>query len=102
MVKEYDRRRKFIVRRLNEIGLHTPMPYGAFYAFSNIQDYAKNSLKFTKMLLREAKVATLPGTEFGRYGEGYIRCSYATALPKIKKAMDSIEKILKKKLLNRV
>ncbi len=98
MRKEYDRRRKFIVKRLNEIGLRTKMPYGAFYTFSSIKDTTrKNSYDFAKDLLQKARVAVVPGTEFGSFGEGYIRCSYATELGKIKIAMDRIEKFLKKK-----
>ena len=93
---EYDRRRKFIVKRLNEVGFKTNMPNGAFYAFSNIKDYSKNSFKFAQLLLKKARVAVVPGTEFGKYGEGYIRCSYATSLPLIKKAMDRLEKFMKK------
>lgn len=89
MRKEYDRRRRFIVKRLNDIGLRTRMPGGAFYTFSKIN--SKNSLKFANDLLKKKKVAVVPGTEFGRYGEGYIRCSYANDLKKIKIAMDRIE-----------
>ena len=95
MVNEYDRRRKFIVKRLNEIGLRTGMPYGAFYTFSNITSFSKNSLKFSQDLLKKAKVAVVPGTEFGNHGEGYIRCSYATDIKLIAKAMDRIEKFVK-------
>lgn len=93
---EYDRRRKFIVKRLNEIGFKTNMPNGAFYTFSNIKEYHNNCFKFSQILLRRAKVAVVPGTEFGKFGEGYIRCSYATSLPLIKKAMDRLEKFMKK------
>ena len=95
MVNEYNRRRKFIVKRLNEIGLRTGMPYGAFYTFSNITSSSKNSLKFSQDLLKKAKVAVVPGTEFGNHGEGYIRCSYATDIKLIAKAMDRIEKFVK-------
>jgi len=97
MRMEYDRRRRFIVKRLNEIGLVTKMPYGAFYTFSNIKNVTrKDSYKFAKELLNKCKVAVVPGTEFGKFGEGYIRCSYATELNKIKIAMDRIEKFVKK------
>ena len=92
---EYDRRRKFIVKRLNEIGLRTRMPNGAFYTFSNIEHISKNSLSFCKRLLNKEKVAVVPGSEFGIYGEGYIRCSYATELDNIKIAMERIEKFVK-------
>ncbi len=96
MRKEYDKRRKIIVKRLNQMGLPTVQPNGAFYTFSNIKDIMDDSFKFAFHLLKEAKVAVVPGKEFGSYGEGYIRCSYATALPKIETAMDRMEKFVKK------
>lgn len=96
MLKEYKRRRNFIVKRLNEIGLGTAMPQGAFYAFSNISAYSRDSRRFAMQLLSKAHVAVVPGVEFGRYGECYIRCSYATKLPLIEKAMDRMEKFLKR------
>ena len=95
MVKEYRRRRDFIVKRLNEVGLGTRMPDATFYSFSNIQDYSKDSFKFANMLLKKAKVAVVPGREFGKYGEGFIRCSYATDYKLIGKALDRIERVLK-------
>ena len=99
MVNEYRRRRNFIVKRLNELNMPTPMPKGAFYTFSNIQNYEKNSVKFSKFLLNKAKVAVIPGTEFGKYGEGYIRCSFATDYKKIELALNKIETTLRKKNL---
>ncbi len=97
MRKEYDKRRKFIVKRLNETGLKTCEPFGAFYAFSNITSVTKKkSFAFAQELLRKAKVATVPGTEFGSYGEGFIRFSYATDLKRINDAMDRIERYLNK------
>ncbi|HLC72771.1 MAG TPA: pyridoxal phosphate-dependent aminotransferase [Candidatus Nanoarchaeia archaeon] len=96
MRKEYDKRRKVIVKRLNQMGLPTATPNGAFYTFSNIQDVMDDSFKFAFQLLKEAKVAVVPGKEFGTYGEGYIRCSYATALPRIETALDRMEKFVKK------
>ncbi len=95
MVREYKRRRNLIVKRLNEIGLTTLMPQGAFYTFSNIKNFSRNSRKFSKNLLNKAKVAVVPGSEFGSYGEGYIRCSYATDYKLIEKAMDKLEKFLR-------
>ena len=100
MRREYDIRRKYIVKRLNDIGLRTAMPYGAFYAFSNISHLSNNSFKFAHELLTKAKVAVVPGTEFGIYGEGYIRFSYATDLELIKKGLDRIENFLKKNYWN--
>jgi len=92
MVKEYKRRRDFLVKRMNEIGLKTVKPEGAFYTFSNI---GKNSRKFSMDLLKKAKVAVVPGSEFGSFGEGYIRCSYATDYKIIEKALDRIEKFVR-------
>jgi aminotransferase len=93
MVKEYDRRRKLIFKRLNEIrGFSCIEPKGAFYAFPNVQEFGMNSLAFSKWLLKKAKVSVVPGTEFGKNGEGYVRCSFATSYEKITKAMDRVEK----------
>lgn len=98
MVREYDRRRKLIIKRLNEIdGFSCVRPKGAFYAFPEISKFGKSSLGFSKWLLKKTGVATVPGTEFGRCGEGYIRCSYATSYKKIERAMDKIEKLVRGK-----
>ena len=97
MVKEYDRRRKMIVKRLNEIQkISCLTPKGAFYAFPNIKNFKMSSDKFADFLLKKAKVAVVPGSEFGKYGEGYIRLSYATAYDKIVEALDRTEKSLRK------
>jgi aminotransferase len=96
IVREYNRRRKFIVKRLNEIeGFECMEPEGAFYAFPKI-NFGLSSLEFCEWLLKEAKVACVPGTEFGKYGEGFVRFSYATRFDLIEKAMDRIEKAVKK------
>ena len=68
---------------------------GTFYTFSNIQKFRDESFKFCFDVLKKAKVAMMPGREFGRFGEGYIRCSYATDLTLIKEAMDRLEKYLR-------
>lgn len=96
MVKEYDRRRNMLVKRLNAMNFVTPMPKGAFYAFSSIQNFEKDSRKFAMALLEKAKVAVVPGSEFGKYGEGFVRCSFATKYELIEKAMDLIEEFLNK------
>lgn len=97
MKKEYDRRRKMIMRRLNELSSISCMtPKGAFYAFPNIRNFKMSSEKFSDFLLKNAKVVTVPGTEFGKYGEGHIRLSYATAYEKITEALERIEKYLLK------
>ncbi|HJW96851.1 MAG TPA: pyridoxal phosphate-dependent aminotransferase [archaeon] len=97
MVREYDRRRRMIIRRLSEIqGFRCTEPKGAFYAFPNISHYKMKSYKFAEWLLKNAKVAVVPGTEFGRMGEWFIRCSYATEYKKIGKAMDNIERAVRR------
>ncbi|MBW3003707.1 aminotransferase class I/II-fold pyridoxal phosphate-dependent enzyme [Candidatus Woesearchaeota archaeon] len=97
MVKEYNRRRKMIIKRLNELNLRVAMPKGAFYAFTNIKEYSNNSRFFADQLLKKAKVAVVPGTDFGNNGEGYVRCSYATDYKLIEIAMDRIADFLKKR-----
>jgi aminotransferase len=97
MVKEYDRRRKMLYKRLNEVNLHCSMPKGAFYFFANIQEYSKDSKKFAREALKKAKVAFVPGRDFGKAGEGYCRFSYATDYKIIEKAMDRLDKYLKKR-----
>ena len=98
MVKEYNTRRLYMVNRLNKLGLKTIMPNGAFYAFSNVKHLTSNTLEFARKILREAKVAVVPGTDFGKYGEGYLRFSYATKMPLIKEALDRIEGFLKQNI----
>jgi len=97
MRREYDRRRRMIVRRCNEIpGMRCSEPEGAFYVFPNTKSFGMSSYDFSMKLLKDARVATIPGTEFGPGGEGYIRLSYATAYGKIEKAMDRIERMIRK------
>lgn len=95
-VAEYDRRRKFIVKRLNEIGMETKTPKGAFYTFSRCDNFEKNSYNFANDVLEKTHVITTPGSAFGPHGEGFIRFSYATKYEEIVEAMDRIEKLLKK------
>jgi aminotransferase len=96
MRREYDRRRKMLIKRLNEIPkISCLKPEGAFYAFPNITQLKMNSLQVSHLFLKKAKVLVVPGTEFGKCGEGYVRLSYATAYEKIEKALDRIEKVIK-------
>jgi len=96
MRREYDRRRKLLIKRLNEIDRITfTVPKGAFYFFPNITELRMSSEEAVDFLLKKAKVLMVPGTEFGKYGEGYVRLSYATAYEKIVEAMDRIENALK-------
>jgi aspartate aminotransferase len=92
MVAEFRRRRDLIVRGLNEIqGIRCLCPSGAFYVFPNIQTFGMSSNEFADRLLREAGVATLSGTAFGAYGEGYIRLSYANSLENLGRALQRIQ-----------
>ena len=96
MVKEYDRRRKFIVKRLNEIGLPCFEPKGAFYAFPSIEATGMNSEEFAERLLMEERVAVVPGSAFGQCGEGFVRCCYATSLANIEEALKRMGRFVKK------
>jgi aminotransferase len=87
MVRDYDRRRRFIVNGFREIGLSCFEPRGAFYAFPSIEVTGMHSEEFAEKLLMEEKVAVVPGSAFGHCGEGYIRCCYATSLPEIEEAI---------------
>ena len=97
MRKEYARRRKLILKRIAEInGLHIEVkPEGAFYAFPRFKS-KKSCFAFTEWLLKEAKVLAVPGLEFGKGGSNFIRFSYATEYSLIEKAMDRVEKAMKK------
>lgn len=87
MHREYDRRRKFIVAALNDMGLRCHEPMGAFYAFPSIKNTGMTSQEFCEALLREQKVAAVPGDAFGTLGEGHVRMSYATSMENLVEAM---------------
>lgn len=94
MREEYDRRRKLIVSGLNRIGLPTFEPRGAFYAFPKVSVTGLDDDAFANRLLQEEHVAVVPGNAFGAGGEGFVRCSYATAYEKIEEALRRIEKFV--------
>ena len=96
MRAEYDRRRRLIVGGLNELGLHTFEPHGAFYAFPNIASSGMDEEIFAQKLLEEERVAVVPGSAFGAGGEGFVRCSYATAYEKIEEALQRIERFMRR------
>lgn len=87
MRREYEHRRNYIVRSLNELGLPCFTPVGAFYVFPNIQSTGLTSREFSLGLLNHKKVACVPGGAFGPSGEGFVRCCYATSMDQIKEAM---------------
>lgn len=94
MVAEYDRRRRLIVSGLNEIGLPTFEPRGAFYAFPDITSTGLDDDTFSTELLMQEKVAVVPGSAFGKGGDGFVRCSYATAYEKIEEAIERIDRFV--------
>lgn len=96
MVAEYDRRRKLIVSGLNKLGLETFEPRGAFYAFPKIGASGMDSETFAEKLLHEEHVAVVPGGAFGAGGEGFVRCSYATAYEKIEEALRRMEHFMQR------
>jgi aminotransferase len=92
MVREFDRRRRLVCKRLNEIdGFNCALPKGAFYVFPNIREFTLSSEKFAEFLAENAGVATVPGSAFGSHGEGYMRISYAAAYEQLEKALNRIE-----------
>ena len=94
MRDEYNRRRRFMCDRFNAIGLDCKMPCGAFYMFPSIKKTGLSSEEFCARLLREKKVAVIPGNAFGDSGEGYVRCCYAASMKNIAKALDRIEEFI--------
>ncbi|OGO28217.1 MAG: aromatic amino acid aminotransferase [Chloroflexi bacterium RBG_16_54_18] len=94
MVVEYDRRRRLIVSGLNRLGLPTFEPRGAFYAFPNTLVTGMDEETFSTRLLEEERVAVVPGSAFGAGGEGFVRCSYATAYEKIEEALHRLERFV--------
>jgi aminotransferase len=96
MVADYDRRRKFIVKGLNEIGMPCFEPKGAFYAFPSIKITGMTSEEFSERLLVEEKVAVVHGTAFGPSGEGYVRCCYATSLADIEEALSRMRRFVER------
>ena len=94
MREEYRRRRNFLVASLNECGLKTLLPKGAFYVFADIRPTGLDSQTFAMRLL-EHNVAVVPGTAFGACGEGFIRCSYATSMERLRLAAERIASFVK-------
>ena len=94
MREEYNQRRRFMCDRFNAIGLTCKMPEGAFYMFPSIKETGLSSEEFCARLLREKKVAVIPGNAFGESGEGYVRCCYAASMKNIAKALERIEEFV--------
>jgi len=96
MQAEYNRRRKLIHQGLNNMGLPTFEPHGAFYVFPSIHSTGLSDEVFAEKLLLEEKVAVVPGSSFGDAGIGFVRCSYATSYEHIERALEKIERFLQK------
>ncbi|MEE8121045.1 MAG: aminotransferase class I/II-fold pyridoxal phosphate-dependent enzyme, partial [Anaerolineales bacterium] len=95
MVTEYDRRRRLIVSGLNELGLPTFEPRGAFYAFPRIDATGMDDETFAEQLLQEERVAVIPGNAFSA-DSNYVRCSYATSYEKIEEALERIQRFMQR------
>ena len=93
MAQAYARRRDYVCSRLRDMGLSFPQPEGAFYAFPNIEKFGLSSAEFCTRMIKEAKVAAVPGSCFG--GEGHIRISYCCSDENLKKGLDRMEAFLK-------
>ncbi len=96
MRNAYDMRRKYLINALHEMGLECFEPYGAFYVFPCIKSLGMTSDEFATKLLKEEKVAVVPGTAFGNCGEGFLRISYAYSIENLKIAMERIERFVTK------
>jgi aminotransferase len=94
MVIEYDRRRQLLFKGLNRLGLQTFEPRGAFYAFPNIRASGMDDETFAETLLKEERVAVVPGNAFGPGGEGFVRACYATAYNQIEEALQRMERFM--------
>ena len=95
MKNDYNMRRKFLVSSLHNLGLSCFEPKGAFYVFPNISSSNLSSEEFCERLVKERKVAVIPGNAFGKSGEGFVRISYSYSIEHIKKALYEIEQFLK-------
>ncbi|MCD2493147.1 aminotransferase class I/II-fold pyridoxal phosphate-dependent enzyme [Lacrimispora sp. NSJ-141] len=96
MRESYDQRRRFVLQTLKEMGLSCFEPKGAFYVFPNIKRFGMSSEEFAETLLKEEKVAVVPGSAFGSCGEGFIRISYAYSLKALKEALGRVERFVKR------
>ena len=94
MKKSYDERRRFLYKRLGDMGMPAFEPMGAFYIFPSIQRFGMTSDEFATKLLQKEKLAVVPGNAFGDSGEGFIRISYAYSIDQLREALDRIENFI--------
>ena len=102
MIEQYNRRRQMIVKALNDMGLPCFEPGGAFYVFPDIRPTGLSSEEFAEKLLKETKVAVVPGNAFGEAGEGFVRCSYAVSVFDLTEAIKRIAGFVSKLLKNNI
>ena len=91
MRNAYDQRRRFLIKAIRDMGFSCFEPFGAFYVFPCIRQFGRPSDEFAETLLREEKLAVVPGTAFGNCGEGFLRISYAYSIEDLKGALERIE-----------
>lgn len=96
MVEAYNQRRRFLLNAFKEMGLSCFEPYGAFYVFPSIKKFGMTSDEFATRLLKEEKVAVVPGTAFGDCGEGFLRISYAYSIDNLKLAIERLSNFVKR------
>lgn len=96
MRAEYDRRRQFILAGLRNMGLSCFEPFGAFYIFPDISEFGMTSDEFCQRLLKEQRLAVVPGSAFGDSGDGFLRISYAYSVDSIRLALERLEKFIKR------
>lgn len=94
MREQYNQRRRFLMHEFERMGLQCFEPFGAFYIFPSIKEFGMTSDEFATRLLREEKVAVVPGTAFGDCGEGFLRISYAYSLDNLKVALGRLERFI--------
>ena len=94
MVDEYRRRRNLIAAAFADMAIECHRPLGAFYAFPRVARFGITSKDFALELLRQEKVAVVPGTAFGACGEGFVRCAYATSMENLKEAMVRMQRFI--------
>ena len=92
----YNQRRNFLMKAFRDMGLKCFEPFGAFYVFPSIKEFGMTSDEFATKLLEEEKVAVVPGTAFGRCGEGFLRISYAYSIDDLKVALERIERFIER------
>jgi aminotransferase len=96
MVEAYDQRRRYLLNAFREMGMECFEPFGAFYVFPSVKKYGLTSDEFANRLLREEKLAVVPGTAFGASGEGFVRISYAYSLADLKKGLERIRSFVER------